>query len=274
VKDVLLAWARRQPAPARLNAAREWLQAAMLKSLERQGAMAALAFHGGTALRFLYDIGRYSEDLDFAWHGAAAATDRIAPWLERVKSDLWNLAIGARVALARRPRIAEARFDFRAVAQELEVPALSVKVEIGLDVPASAVLESAIVSRVQTFRVRHHDRATLLAGKLHAVLQRHYAKGRDFYDLLWYLGDPRWPGPNLTFLNEALRRTGWKGADLAPDTWRSAALDRLGRVDWAAARKDVQPFLEDPDEARLLTLDALRNALETSPRHRGGGAPS
>jgi hypothetical protein len=142
-------------------------------------------------------------------------------------------------------------------------------VEIGLDVPASAVLETATVSRVQTFRVRHHDRATLFAGKLHAVLQRHYAKGRDFYDLLWYLGDPRWPEPNLAFLNDALHRTGWKGADLTEGTWRSAVMGRLGRVDWAAAHRDVEPFLENPDDAHLLTSAALRTALE-APRRQPG----
>jgi predicted nucleotidyltransferase component of viral defense system len=31
--------------------------------------MIPLAFHGGTALRFLFSHGRYSEDLDFAWKG-------------------------------------------------------------------------------------------------------------------------------------------------------------------------------------------------------------
>jgi predicted nucleotidyltransferase component of viral defense system len=46
--------------------AREYLQARILQSLQRAGAMQFLAFHGGTALRFLYEIPRYSEDLDFA----------------------------------------------------------------------------------------------------------------------------------------------------------------------------------------------------------------
>ena len=45
---------------------REYLQARILQSLQRAGAMQSIAFHGGTALRFLYDIPRYSEDLDFA----------------------------------------------------------------------------------------------------------------------------------------------------------------------------------------------------------------
>lgn len=34
--------------------------------MQRAGAMIPLAFHSGTALRFLYAIPRYSEDLDFA----------------------------------------------------------------------------------------------------------------------------------------------------------------------------------------------------------------
>ena len=48
------------------NRAREYLQALILQSLQRAGAMTAIAFHGGTALRFLYSLRRYSEDLDFA----------------------------------------------------------------------------------------------------------------------------------------------------------------------------------------------------------------
>jgi predicted nucleotidyltransferase component of viral defense system len=48
------------------NRVREYLQARILSSLQRSGAMVPLAFQGGTALRFLYSIRRYSEDLDFA----------------------------------------------------------------------------------------------------------------------------------------------------------------------------------------------------------------
>ena len=47
------------------NLAREYLQAQILGCLQQIGAMVPLAFHGGTALRFLYATPRYSEDLDF-----------------------------------------------------------------------------------------------------------------------------------------------------------------------------------------------------------------
>ena len=50
--------------------------------------------------------------------------------------------------------------------------------------------------------------ASLLAGKLHAVLCRPWTKGRDIYDLAWYLSDPGWPAPNLALLNAAV----WQGA--------------------------------------------------------------
>ncbi|MCL4871675.1 MAG: nucleotidyl transferase AbiEii/AbiGii toxin family protein, partial [Anaerolineae bacterium] len=45
---------------------REYLQMRILQSLQNAGAMIPLAFHGGTALRILYQLPRYSEDLDFA----------------------------------------------------------------------------------------------------------------------------------------------------------------------------------------------------------------
>jgi hypothetical protein len=45
---------------------REYLQARILESLRRAGAMVPLAFHGGTSLRFLYSLPRYSEGLEFA----------------------------------------------------------------------------------------------------------------------------------------------------------------------------------------------------------------
>lgn len=48
------------------DVAREYLQARILQALQREGAMQKIAFYGGTSLRFLYDLPRYSEDLDFA----------------------------------------------------------------------------------------------------------------------------------------------------------------------------------------------------------------
>ena len=67
MKEHLLALVHAASAPLeKRNRAREYLQALILQSLQRSGAMTTLAFHGGTALRFLRSLPRYSEDLDFA----------------------------------------------------------------------------------------------------------------------------------------------------------------------------------------------------------------
>ena len=71
------------------------------------------------------------------------------------------------------------------------------------------------------------DRPSLLAGKLHALLQRTWTKGRDLFDLFWYLSDPTWPHPNLVLVNNALRQTGWQMPPLDESTWRPVARDRV-----------------------------------------------
>jgi predicted nucleotidyltransferase component of viral defense system len=67
MKEYLIEQVRSSPTPLQArNVVREYLQARLLGALQRAGAMLPLAFHGGTALRFLYATSRYSEDLDFA----------------------------------------------------------------------------------------------------------------------------------------------------------------------------------------------------------------
>ena len=69
------------------NLVREYMQARILGSLQQSGAMIPLAFHGGTALRFLYSHGRFSEDLDFALEGDRRSYDFRA-YLQAIRSDL------------------------------------------------------------------------------------------------------------------------------------------------------------------------------------------
>ena len=136
---------------------------------------------------------------------------------------------------------------------------LAVKVEVDTNPPAGATTDTTLVRRHETLRLFHHDRASLLAGKLHAVLQRPYTKGRDLYDLVWYLSDPEWPPPNLALLNAALRQTGWAGMEVTPRNWRHAVAERLDRLDWNRAVSDVRPFLERDEDAELVDRDtALR----------------
>jgi hypothetical protein len=117
------------------------------------------------------------------------------------------------------------------------------------------------VRRYVVLHLQHHDRASLLAGKLHAILQRPYTKGRDLFDLYWYLSSPDWPPPNLEMLNHALAQTGWEQGRLTHNTWRKVVWERLSQIDWDQAMADVRPFLMEPASAALLTRENLRRLL-------------
>jgi len=138
---------------------------------------------------------------------------------------------------------------------------LAVKIEVDTNLPAGAVLTTTVIRRYVTLQLQHHDRASLLAGKLHAILQRPYVKGRDLYDLLWFLSDPAWPAPNLTMLNNALQQTGWTGAPLTEANWRTAVRQRLRAVPWERVVADVRPFLEPSADPGILTRENLMRVL-------------
>jgi hypothetical protein len=88
MKAYLIDYVRTLPTPAHgRNVAREYLQARILGCLQRAGAMIPLAFHGGTALRFLYATPRYSEDLDFALERARSQYDFRA-YLRAIRAEL------------------------------------------------------------------------------------------------------------------------------------------------------------------------------------------
>jgi len=266
MKDYLAALVGAAPTPAHgRNAAREYLQARILGALQRVGAMIPLAFHGGTALRFLYATPRYSEDLDFALERAREQYDFRA-YLRAIQKELQ--AEGYQVALKVNDRkvVHSAFVRFPGLLYELHLSphrdeVLAVKLEIDTNPPAGAVLSTTVVRRHVILHLQHHDRASLLAGKLHALLQRPYLKGRDLYDLLWYLSDPDWPAPNLTLLNDGLEQTGWPGPPLTEDTWREVVAERLREANWAQAAADVRPFLEPGADVALLTLDNLLGLL-------------
>lgn len=99
------------------------------------------------------------------------------------------------------------------------------------------------------------DKASLLSGKLHAIVQRSYTKGHDIYDLLWYLSDPTWPEPNLILLNNALAQTNWQGVTLTKENWKGQVWQRLKSCNWIELVDDVRPFVEPSFDLNLLKLE-------------------
>ncbi len=244
---------------------REYLQARILAELQQAGAMIPLAFHGGTALRFLHAIPRYSEDLDFALEHPGPAYD-FRGYLQQIRTQMAAEGYEVDLKVSDQKTVHSAFVRFPGLLYEMGLSAqrdevLAVKLEVDTNPPQGAGLSITIVRRHVTLRLQHHDRASLLAGKMHAILQRSYIKGRDLYDLMWYLSDPTWPSPNLFLLNNALAQTGWQGPSLSAESWRTAVAARLGDVSWEGLAADVRPFLERGSDVALLTRDTLSRLL-------------
>lgn len=141
---------------------------------------------------------------------------------------------------------------------------MSIKIEIDTNPPKHAGTQTSLIRRHVLLNLLHYDKSSLFAGKLHALIQRPHVKGRDLYDLLWYLSDPTWPEPNLQLLHASLRQT---GMDLNQDqvlAWRDIVASRLKEVAWKRVVDDVSPFLERSEDIDLLTRENLLNLLQNS----------
>ena len=248
------------------NVAREYLQARILEYLQNSGGMIPLAFHGGTALRFLYDLPRFSEDLDFALERPENGFD-LWKFLEKIQRGFEKENYTVQLKMSTKKVVHSAFVRFPGLLYELGLSGqrnqvLSIKLEVDTNPPAGAGLETTVVRRHVILRLQHHDRASLLAGKLHALLQRDYVKGRDIYDLFWYLSNRRWPEPNLVLLNNALDQSGWNNGKLSKDTWRNVVRQKINTMAWERVMDDVAPFLENEAELQLLTRENLLDLLK------------
>jgi hypothetical protein len=266
MKDYLANLVRQTTSPLEgRNLAREYLQARILSSLQRSGAMIPLAFRGGTALRFLYFYGRYSEDLDFALDGNRQSYD-FRSYLRAIRSELTPEGYQVELKVNDQKTVHSAFVRFPGLLFELGLSPqrseiLAVKIEVDTNPPKGAGLSTTVVRRFVVLQLHHHDKASLLSGKLHAVLQRSYTKGRDIYDLLWYLSDPTWPQPNLILLNNALAQTNWTGNQLTEENWKDQVQLQLETLNWNGIVNEVRPFVEPSFNLDLLTLDNLLNIL-------------
>jgi predicted nucleotidyltransferase component of viral defense system len=244
---------------------REYLQARLLESLQENGAFETWAFVGGTALRFLYSMPRFSEDLDFSL-SVAGARDNFSELMNKAKSVFLAEGYSLTIKSKTTKTVKSAFVKFESLLYDVGLSphrseTISIKVEIDTNPPVGANLETTIIRRHCLLNLQHYDKGSLLAGKLHALLTRKYVKGRDIYDLMWYLTDRNWPGPNIILLNNALKQTGWEGKVITPDNWKKETALRISKYVWDRVIVDVRPFLEKEEDLRLLTKENIIKLL-------------
>ena len=264
MKETALALIRELSDPTeKLNRLREYLQAFMLRSLHESEAFASIAFVGGTALRFLHGLPRFSEDLDFSVYQKNSYEP--VKWMEKAKRDLLRSGFQAEIRWNDRKTVHSGWVRISEILKEaglsaMENQKLSIKVEIDTRPPEGENLQRSLVTRHLTFALRHYDLPSLLAGKLHALISRPYAKGRDWYDLVWHLSHRPPVLPNLELLQNALNQTR-SGPIIDANNWVEHLLKKLETLDANTLIDDVEAFLERSNDTALLTHENLTTVL-------------
>lgn len=243
------------------QALKEILQEVTLYALWRADFFEVAAFQGGTSLRLLHGLRRFSEDLDFI----LKAPNADFVWSSYFDGLVAVLAeFGVRCELIDRRRmdraVRQAMLKDDSIARLLDLSfyrgetgrKLRIKLEIDTNPPAGSGFDYRYLDFPLDFELCTQDPASNFALKLHALLCRPYLKGRDWFDFGWYVAQG--VTPNLPHLAAALDQYGpWQGQNVQPDrVWlESALLERIRAIHWPTAAQDVTPFLAPPEQAGL-----------------------
>ena len=243
---------------AKIHRTREFLQMLTLKIIYDEGYFKNLAFCGGTALRVLYNLRRFSEDLDFLLINKESY--RFNSFIEKIIYELGKNRFSLDIKKGKEKIIQSAMFKFKDILfalglSNLKSEKLSIKLEVDSNPPKGWNTDISLVNKDFVFTVTHLDIPSLYATKLHACFFRKYTKGRDFYDLLWYLGKKSLP--NFKLLNNAIKQTEHRKANVNEKNFRNFLQERLATVDFVKVKKDVERFIVDKKELKMLDKDLI-----------------
>jgi hypothetical protein len=246
------------------QATKEIIQEIALYALWRAGFFEVAAFQGGTSLRILHDLPRFSEDLDFILKEPDPDFDWSA-YLERLLTCFEEYGLQSEALSKGRmdQRIKKAVIKDNSVTNQLNLAfyngpsgqKINIKLEIDVEPPAESGYDYTYLDFPTDYEVCHQDMSSNFALKIHALLCRGFLKGRDWYDFNWYI--KQGVSPNLPHLKHALLQFGpWAdGESLVVDMdWLKNTLkEKIENIDWQVAASDVERFLK-PAEVESLKL--------------------
>ena len=259
--DSMVAEFRRTNAADDRNATHEVMQQIALAGLARGGFFEKAAFYGGTCLRLLHGMRRFSEDMDFSLLEPDLAfrfEDYFPAVVEEFK--LAGKDVEIKMKHKGQPSAIESAFlkessDVFDIGFTTE-KRLKVKIEVDIDPPPKFATEMRVLDAPRNCLVRAYDLPGLFAGKVSAALFRKWknrVKGRDWYDVAWYLGK-RVP-LDLVHLIERAKESE-PGADVSTPEKVLAALDaKIESIDFENAKLDVRQYMMDESELDIWSRD-------------------
>lgn len=263
------------------NALKEIIQEITLAGLARGHFFDKAAFYGGTALRIFYGLPRFSEDLDFTLL-KSQQDFRLEHYFKSVQQNLESFGFEAEIDPVEKDQDRKVESAFlkantqihllkissaHPIASQIQAnKVMSIKFEVDVTAPTDFETEVKVLPPPITASVNTLTTSSLFAGKMHAVLFRKWKtriKGRDFYDLLWYLGQGI--PVKLSYLETKMKDT--KALESGESLTQAMLVDllekRIKSIDWQNAKKDVVNFLRDPAEVDAWSQDLFLAAIKS-----------
>lgn len=260
-----------------VRALREIMQEIALLGLWRSKFFEKAAFYGGTALRILYGMDRFSEDLDFSL--VEPMTDfQLSRYGSAVERELRSFGFEASLTNRDKKNVSPVQSAFLKAntlhhlltiksdeRADWPIPrdqVLKIKIEVDTDPPSGFATENKFVLQPVPFSIRTFVLPDLFAGKMHAVLCRKWknrVKGRDWYDLVWYAANH--PKLHVNHLEQRMIQSGdlKKDEKIDREKFFALAMDAVENVDVDQARKEVEPFVKNPDALKVWSKEFFRD---------------
>ncbi len=260
------------------NALKEILQEIILLGLDRNDFFRKAAFYGGTALRIMHGLDRFSEDLDFTLlePDPKFKLDKYFLGLERELK-----AFGFEVTLQKitksEERTTESAF-LKANTQILFLnihgsktfattfpknQTLKIKFEVDIEPATSFDTETKTLLIPSPYTINTLTLPSLFGGKMHAALLRNWKtriKGRDFYDVQWYMA--RGIPIQKSYLEEKMKASGALNQTLTEKLLIELFEKRVDTINWDQAKADVLRFLKDKNQVKLWSANFFKDLIQ------------
>jgi len=226
---------------------KEVLQAYVLDYLYNHPSYRHLNFYGGTCLHVVYGMNRLSEDLDFdnrvgldldplednvlQYFHKSFSYSEISAKVQEGEGGILRLTLKFPLlyALGLSPHPSEA---------------LHLKVEVSRHDQVAVIQRTPLFVYGRSLVAAHFSLETMMAGKMLACLERNFErgrsgtqiKGRDFYDLLWFMQQRIWP------LEEKLARDGYQPYTI--DSAMLALKEKVVHIQTRDLAIDLLPMFE------------------------------
>jgi predicted nucleotidyltransferase component of viral defense system len=259
------------------NALKQIIQEIALFGLSRAKFFEHAALYGGTALRILYGLDRFSEDLDFSLL-EPQPNFKLEKYYPAIINEL--ASYGLSVSIDGKNKEGQVKSAFvkanttehllrigasNPVASGHKEETLKIKIEVDTDPPPDFNTEAKFLLRPAPFSVRTFVQEDLFAGKMHAILCRNWknnVKGRDWYDLIWFLKNNI--PVNLTHLKRRMQQSKHLQTEenLDEQDLQQRLQEKIGQIDWKKAKQDVAHLLANVGQLDLWSADFFKHIIE------------